>query len=188
MFQIKKNIRNILDEKKNFLSEYFIFLLLILFFFKSFDYIFYWFNAFKEAINGNADHIFWDFEVYICAAQYFIEDKNPYDLTTECSPSNKPFIYNYPPLTIFFFLPFTLLNFFYAKIIWAGLLIFSFFYFLKQQKKLYQIRINYFLYFYIVLFALDKAVIYSFFTGNMSFVLQILLACSFYFLYINKKK
>ena len=188
MFQIKNYITNILDKKKLISFEYLFFLILIFFVFRSFEYLVYWYEAYQKAFYGNADHIFWDFEVYKCAADFFINNENPYKLTTDCSPSNKPFIFNYPPFTILIFLPFTLFGFTIAKTIWGLLLILLFINFLNLQKKLFNIKINYFIYSLIVIFSLDKTLIYSFFTGNMSFVLQILLACSFYFLSINKTK
>ena len=188
MFQIKNYKTNILDKKKLISFEYLFFLILIFFVFRSFEYLIYWYEAYQKAFYGNADHIFWDFEVYKCAADFFINNENPYKLTTDCSPSNKPFIFNYPPFTILIFLPFTLFGFTIAKTIWGLLLILLFINFLNLQKKLFNIKINYFIYSLIVIFSLDKTLIYSFFTGNMSFVLQILLACSFYFLSINKTK
>ena len=112
--------KNILE---NFLNLIF-FIILVLFFFKSFNYSFYWFEYFQASLKGQVEQIFWDFEVYKCSAEFFINNQNPYNLITECSPSKKPFIHNYPPLTTLFFIPFTLINFFWAKIIWGILLIF----------------------------------------------------------------
>ena len=54
------------------------------------------------------------------------------------------------------------------------------------KKKLFNTKIHYLFYSFIVLFCLDKTVIYSLFTGNISFILQILLSCSFYYLYKKK--
>ena len=166
MFQIKNYITNILDKKKLISFEYLFFLILIFFVFRSFEYLIYWYEAYQKAFYGNADHIFWDFEVYKCAADFFINNENPYKLTTDCSPSNKPFIFNYPPFTILIFLPFTLFGFTIAKTIWGLLLILLFINFLNLQKKLFNIKINYFIYSLIVIFSLDKTLIYSFFTGN----------------------
>ena len=183
----KKNIsKNTLNQRTNFILNSIFFLILLIFFARSFNYSFYWYEAFKAALNGNADHIFWDFEVYKCAAEFFINNQNPYDLITNCSPSKKQFIYNYPPLTLFLAIPFALINFLSAKVIWGLLLIFFLFIFVNFQRKLFQTKLHYLLYFIIIFFSLDKTIIYSFFTGNLSFILQILLACSFYFLSKNK--
>ena len=188
MFTKKQNIlKYIVNEKINFILNLFLFLIFLLFFLKSFNYSFYWYEAFKAALKGNADHIFWDFEVYKCSAEFFINNQNPYNLITECSPSKKPFIHNYPPLTTLFFIPFTLINFFWAKIIWGILLIFFLLIFINFQRKLFQTKIHYLLYFVIILYSLDKTIIYSFFTGNNSFILQILIGISFYFLSKNNK-
>ncbi len=58
--------------------------------------------------------------------------------------------------------------------------------FINFQKKIFDTKINYFFYFLILIFALDKTIIYSFFTGNVSFILQILVGISFYFILNNK--
>ena len=162
--------------------EILLFFIFVVFFYRSYFYIVDWIIAFNAALTDKADKIFWDFEVYKCAADYFMNNQNPYNVLTECMPSKKPFIYNHPILTIFFYIPFTLINFFWSKIIWGFILLFSLTIYTIYQRKLFKSNINYFFYFIIVLFCLDKTIIYSFFTGNISFILQILLACSFYFL------
>ena len=174
--------KNILE---NFLNLIFL-IILALFFFKSFNYSFYWFEYFQASLKGQVEQIFWDFEVYKCAAELFSNNQNPYNLLTECSPSKKPFIHNYPPLTTFFFIPFVSINFYWSKLLWGFIFLISLVFFTIYQRKLFKSKIHYFPYFLIILFCLDKTIIYSFFTGNLSFILQILLACSFYFLSKNK--
>ena len=107
-------------------------------------------------------------------------------MLTECSPSKKPFIHNYPILSTFLFVPFTLINFFWSKIVWGVFLLISFVLYIIYQRKLFNSNIHYLFYTFVILFCLDKTVVYSFFTGNISFLLQIILACSFYFLYKKK--
>ena len=153
----------------------------------SFNYSFFWFKYFKASLDGLInDQIFWDFEVYKCAANKLITNQNPYTLLTECSPSKKPFIHTYPILSTFLFIPFTLINFFWSKIVWGVFLLISFVLYIVYQKKLFNSNIHYLFYTFVILFCLDKTVVYSFFTGNISFLLQIILACSFYFLYKKK--
>ena len=183
MVRKKQNIlKYIVNQKINFIFNLFILLVFSLFFIKSFNYSFFWYEAFKAALVGDADPIFWDFEVYKCAADLFINNQNPYNLLTGCMPSEKPFTFNYPIITAFFYIPFTLINFFSSKIIWGLILLFSFAIYIIYQKKLFKSNINFFFYFIIILFCLDKTMIYSFFTGNMSFISQILISISFYFL------
>ena len=187
---IFKNNNNFdLFSKKNFdFSLRCIFSLVILaFFLKSLNVSFFWFEYFKASYNGIINEkIFWDFEVYKCAASKLAIGSNPYVLLTDCMPSKKPFIHNYPILSTFIFLPLVPISFFWSKFVWGCLLILSFIFFVYYQKKLFNTKIHYLFYSFIVLFCLDKTVIYSLFTGNISFILQILLSCSFYYLYKKK--
>ena len=89
-------------------------------------------------------------------------------------------------MTLLFFIPLAFINFIWAKLIWGFFLYFLFIIFINYQKKIFDTKINYSFYFFILLFALDKTIIYSFFTGNISFVLQILVSISFYFILKNK--
>ena len=182
-----KNLDFFLNKNIDLILSLFFFIITFLFFLKSFNYSFFWYEAFKAALVGEADPIFWDFEVYKCAADLFINNQNPYNLLTGCMPSEKPFTFNYPIITAFFYIPFTLINFFSSKIIWGLILLFSFAIYIIYQKKLFKSNINFFFYFIIILFCLDKTMIYSFFTGNMSFISQILISISFYFLLERNK-
>ena len=178
-----------LYKKTNLILYSFFLIIILLFFLKSLNYSIYWVKYFTASFNKIIDdQIFWDFEVYKCAISKLILSQNPYTLITECSPSKKAFIHNYPLLSTFIFLPFVTINFFWSKFIWGIILLFSFISYLIYQKKLYLTNIHYVPYALIILFCLDKTFIYSFFTGNISFLLQILLSCSFYFLYKKKIK
>ena len=187
MIKKNKNLDFFLNKNIDLILSLFFFIIIFLFFLKSFNYSFFWFKYFKASLDGLInDQIFWDFEVYKCAANKLITNQNPYTLLTECSPSNKPFIHNYPILSTFLFIPFTLINFFWSKIVWGVFLLISFVLYIIYQRKLFNSNIHYLFYTFVILFCLDKTVVYSFFTGNISFLLQIILACSFYFLYKKK--
>ena len=187
MIKKNKNLDFFLNKNIDLILSLFFFIIIFLFFLKSSNYSFFWFKYFKASLDGLInDQIFWDFEVYKCAANKLITNQNPYTLLTECSPSNKPFIHNYPILSTFLFVPFTLINFFWSKIVWGVFLLISFVLYIVYQKKLFNSNIHYLFYTFVILFCLDKTVVYSFFTGNISFFLQIILACSFYFLYKKK--
>ena len=187
MIKKNKNLDFFLNKNIDLILSLFFFIIIFLFFLKSFNYSFFWFKYFKASLDGLInDQIFWDFEVYKCAANKLITNQNPYTLLTECSPSKKPFIHNYPILSTFLFVPFTLINFFWSKIVWGVFLLISFVLYIIYQRKLFNSNIHYLFYTFVILFCLDKTVVYSFFTGNISFLLQIILACSFYFLYKKK--
>ena len=97
-----KNLDFFLNKNISLILYFFFFIIIFLFFLKSFNYSFFWFKYFKESLNGLINEkIFWDFEVYKCAANKLINDQNPYTLLTECMPSKKPFIHNYPILSTF---------------------------------------------------------------------------------------
>ena len=187
MIKKNKNLDFFLNKNIDLILSLFFFIIIFLFFLKSFNYSFFWFKYFKASLDGLInDQIFWDFEVYKCAANKLITNQNPYALLTECSPSKKPFIHNYPILSTFLFVPFTLINFFWSKIVWGVLFLISFVLYIIYQRKLFNSNIHYLFYTFVILFCLDKTVVYSVFTGNISFLLQIILACSFYFLYKKK--
>ena len=187
MIKKNKNSDFFLNKNIGLILSLFFFIIIFLFFLKSSNYSFFWFKYFKASLDGLInDQIFWDFEVYKCAANKLITNQNPYTLLTECSPSKKPFIHNYPILSTFLFVPFTLINFFWSKIVWGVFLLISFVLYIIYQRKLFNSNIHYLFYTFVILFCLDKTVVYSFFTGNISFLLQIILACSFYFLYKKK--
>ena len=92
---------NYLNFSKEKFFQIILYIIFNIFFFKIFFYTFDWIIAFKSALIDKADKIFWDFEVYKCAANKLINDQNPYTLLTECMPSKKPFIHNYPILSTF---------------------------------------------------------------------------------------
>ena len=187
IFKNYSNFDLLLKKNIHFILRLFFLMVIIIFFLKSLNVSLFWFDYFKASYNGIINEkIFWDFEVYKCAASKLVNNANPYVLLTDCMPSKKPFIHNYPILSTFIFIPFVSISFFWSKFIWGCLLLFSFIAFIFFQKKLFNTKIHYLIYSFIILFCLDKAVIYSLFTGNISFILQILLACSFYFLYKKK--
>lgn len=171
--------------KKNF--DIILYLIFFVFFYRIFFYTLDWIIAFKAALIDQADKIFWDFEVYYCAIQNLILDNDPYKSVYTCSPSHKDFYFAYPPLTLNFFKPFSYLNFINAKLAWGFLSISTFFYSFLCLKRILKTRFSLILYFLIIIFSLDKTVIYSFFTGNVSFILFNLLIIGFY-QFINKRE
>ena len=95
MIKKNKNLDFFLNKNIDLILSLFFFIIIFLFFLKSSNYSFFWFKYFKASLDGLInDQIFWDFEVYKCAANKLITNQNPYALLTECSPSKKPFILN----------------------------------------------------------------------------------------------
>ena len=178
---------NYLNFSKEKFFQIILYIIFLIFFFKIFFYTFDWIIAFKAALIDKADKIFWDFEVYYCAIQNLILDNDPYKSVYTCSPSHKDFYFPYPPLTLNFFKPFSYLNFFNAKLAWGFLSISIFFYSFLCLNRILKTRFSLILYFLIIIFSLDKTVIYSFFTGNVSFILFNLLIIGFY-QFINKRE
>ena len=166
---------NYLNFSKEKFFQIILYIIFFIFFFKIFFYTFDWIIAFKSALIDKADKIFWDFEVGYCAIKNLILDNDPYKSIYTCSPSHKDFYFPYPPLTLSFFKPFSYLNFFNAKLAWGFLSISVFIYSFLCLNKILKTRFSLFLYFLIIIFSLDKTLIYSFITGNISFVLLNLL-------------
>ena len=178
---------NYLNFSKEKFFQIILYIIFLIFFFKIFFYTFDWIIAFKAALIDKADKIFWDFEVGYCAIKNLILDNDPYKSIYTCSPSHKDFYFPYPPLTLSFFKPFSYLNFFNAKLAWGFLSISVFIYSFLCLNKILKTRFSLFLYFLIIIFSLDKTLIYSFITGNISFVLLNLLIIGFC-QFINKRE
>ena len=78
-----KNLDFFLNKNISLILYFFFFIIIFLFFLKSFNYSFFWFKYFKASLNGLINEkIFWDFEVYKCAANKLINDQNPYTYTS----------------------------------------------------------------------------------------------------------
>ena len=150
------------------------------------------FNNFSHFIRKNilGDRIdFWDFHVYWCSANKFINGINPYGGITikNClSQFNFDLYFSYPPIVLKFlsFLGYLQLN--TAKIIWIIIIGISFFIIIFFLKKTYQIpRIIIFL--FLLIFTAGGLVWSALLAGNISIILYAILSIGIYYL-IKKKK
>ena len=177
-----------LDTPKKSIFEILTYVIFLVFFYRVALYSFDWIIAFKAALIDKADKIFWDFEVIYCAVKNLLLIQEPYKSIYTCSPSHKDFFYPYMPLTLQVFKPLLYLNFFNAKLLWGFLNILIFFYSFLCLKKILKSKYSLILYFLIIIFALDKTVIYSFISGNVSFILFSLFIIAYYHLLTNNRQ
>ena len=150
------------------------------------------FNNFSHFIRKNilGDRIdFWDFHVYWCSANKFINGINPYGGITikNClSQFNFDLYFSYPPIVLKFlsFLGYLQLN--TAKIIWIIIIGISFFIIIFFLKKTYQIP-RIIIFSFLLIFTAGGLVWSALLAGNISIILYAILSIGIYYL-IKKKK
>ena len=150
------------------------------------------FNNFSHFIRKNilGDRIdFWDFHVYWCSANKFINGINPYGGITikNClSQFNFDLYFSYPPIVLKFlsFLGYLQLN--TAKIIWIIIIGISFFTIIFFLKKTFQIP-KIIIFSFLLIFTGGGLVWSALLAGNISIILYAILSIGIYYL-IKKKK
>ena len=142
----------------------------------------------KNLLGDRID--FWDFHVYWCSANKFINGINPYGGETikNClSQFNFDLYFSYPPIVLKFlsFLGYLELN--TAKIIWVAIVGISFLVIIFYLKKIYQIpRIFFFT--LLLIFTGGGLVWSALLAGNISIILYAILSVGiFYYLNTTKK-
>ena len=149
------------------------------------------FNNLSHFVRKNlfGDRVdFWDFHVYWCSANKFINSINPYGGETikNClSQFNFDLYFSYPPIILKFlsFLGYLELN--TAKIIWVIFIGISFFTIIFFLKKTYQIpKIIFFT--FLIIFTGGGLVWSALLAGNISTILYAILSIGIY--YLIKKK
>ena len=141
----------------------------------------------KNLLGDRVD--FWDFHVYWCSANKFLNGMNPYGGETikDClSQFNFDLYFSYPPivLKLLAFLGYLELN--TAKIIWIVIVGISFFVIIYFLKKTYQIpRIIFFS--FLIIFTGGGLVWSALLAGNISIILYAILSIGICYL-IKKKK
>jgi hypothetical protein len=136
----------------------------------------------------NVDTHLWDFKVYYAASKCYLNGTNPYSISKLYSYSNNiadlPFMY--PPISIYFFLPFTLFDLHTASLIYLIikiiLICLSFFISLKILKNNY--LLNYFSFFCLLSF--NACLFKDLQTGNIASIELLVLTLSF--IQLEKKK
>ena len=141
----------------------------------------------KNLLGDRVD--FWDFHVYWCSANKFINGINPYGGETikNClSHFNFDLYFSYPPIILKFlsFLGYLQLN--TAKITWIIIIGISFFVIIFFLKKTYQIPKTIFFSF-LLIFTGGGLVWSALLAGNISVILYAILSIGIYYL-IKKKK
>ena len=139
-------------------------------------------NIFGDRID------FWDFHVYWCSANKFINGMNPYNSETikEClSQFNFELHFAYPPIVLNLLSSLGKIDLFNAKIIWIIIVLSSFSLIIFYLKKIYEIpRIFFFT--LILIFTGGGLIWGALLAGNISVILYAILTISIY--YILKKK
>ena len=150
------------------------------------------FNNLSHFVKKNllGDRIdFWDFHVYWCSANKFINGINPYGGETikNClSQFNFDLYFSYPPIILNFlsFLGYLQLN--TAKIIWIIIIGISFFTIIFFLKKTFQIP-KIIIFSFLLIFTGGGLVWSALLAGNISVILYAILSIGIYYL-IKKKK
>ena len=140
----------------------------------------------KNLLGDRVD--FWDFHVYWCSANKFINGINPYGGETikNClSQFNFDLYFSYPPVVLKFlsFLGYLELN--TAKIIWIAIVIISFLTIIFYLKKTYQIP-KIFFFTLLLIFTGGGLIWGALLAGNISIILYAILSVGIYY-YILKK-
>ena len=130
------------------------------------------------------DHNLWDFEKDYFWAKAFVQGFNPYDVQTVKALADRPYVppFLYMPLSLIFFVPFTLFScanaeifalFFYAVMLFATFIAFS--------RRMISENDFAALYFFFALLAFNGAINKSIQTGNVSSLESALIFLSFLF-------
>ena len=141
----------------------------------------------KNLLGDRVD--FWDFHVYWCSANKFINDISPYGGETikNClSHFNFDLYFSYPPIILKFLSFLGYLEFNTAKIIWILIIGISFFVIIIFLKKTYQIP-KIIIFSFILIFTGGGLVWSALLAGNISIILYAILSIGIYYL-IKKKK
>ena len=141
----------------------------------------------KNLLGDRVD--FWDFHVYWCSANKFINDINPYGGETikNClSHFNFDLYFSYPPIILKFLSFLGYLEFNTAKIIWILIIGISFFVIVFFLKKTYQIP-KIIVFSFLLIFTGGGLVWSALLAGNISIILYAFLSIGIYYL-IKKKK
>ena len=141
----------------------------------------------KNLLGDRVD--FWDFHVYWCSANKFINDINPYGGETikNClSHFNFDLYFSYPPIILKFLSFLGYLEFNTAKIIWILITGISFFVIIIFLKKTYQIP-KIIIFSFLLIFTGGGLVWSALLAGNISIILYAILSIGIYYL-IKKKK
>ena len=137
-------------------------------------------------ISANFDQYQWDFRTHRKAGEIFASDLDPYDSSILFPQAQTTFLYNYPPVTLYFykfFAQFEYKSAFHIFLIAKCILLIGLIYFWKRVF----LKTNTFALFALFcLFAFNSAVYRDLIAGNINLVEQVLLWVAFFY-YINRR-
>ncbi|MBW2582227.1 MAG: DUF2029 domain-containing protein, partial [Deltaproteobacteria bacterium] len=132
-------------------------------------------------ISANFDQYQWDFRTHRKAGEIFASGLDPYDSSILFPQAQTPFLYNYPPVTLYFYRFFALFDYksaFHIFLIAKCILLIGLIHFWKREF----IKTNaYALFCFFCFFAFNGAVYRDLIAGNINLVEQILLWLAFFF-------
>ena len=138
-------------------------------------------------ILTHSDQYQWDFKIYYYAAKIYAAGLNPYDKITLAqttqSPTNFPFVY--PPVTLFFFQLFSLVDYntaFYLFLTFKSILLIGLIYLWRKE---FLVEIDLLFYFFCLL-AFNSAIYLDIRAGNISILEQFIIWLGLFF-YLKRK-
>lgn len=132
---------------------------------------------------SNKTHFLWDFQVYYSAAKCYTHGLNPYNIkelfSVHTNVSQLP--YMYPPIAIYYFLPFSFLNIQLAITIYLCIKILALIALFYTWFKIYFDKKYLIVFLYFSLLAFNAAIHKDLITGNISIFEQLLIWIAIYF-------
>ena len=137
-------------------------------------------------ISANVDHYQWDFRTHRKAGEIFASGLDPYDPNTLFPQSGTNFLYNYPPVTLYFYrflAQFDYKSAYHIFLIAKCILLIGLIYFWKREFL--KTNAN-FLFGLFCLLAFNSAVYRDLIAGNINLLEQVFLWLAFFF-YIKQR-
>ena len=137
-------------------------------------------------ISANVDHYQWDFRTHRKAGEIFASGQDPYDPSILFPQAKTTFLYNYPPVTLYFYrflASFDYKSAFHIFLISKCILLIGLIYFWKREFL--KTNAN-FLFALFCLLAFNSAVYRDLIAGNINLLEQVFLWLAFFF-YINHR-
>jgi hypothetical protein len=137
-------------------------------------------------ISANFDQYQWDFRTHRKAGEIFAADSDPYDPSILFPKAKTTFLYNYPPVTLYFYKFFAQFDYktaFHIFLIAKSILLIGLIYFWK--RKFLKTNANA-LFGLFCLFAFNGAVYRDLIAGNINLLEQVFLWLAFYF-YLKRR-
>jgi hypothetical protein len=137
-------------------------------------------------ISANSDQYQWDFRTHRKAGEIFASDLDPYDSRVLFPQAQTTFLYNYPPLTLYFYKFFAQFDYksaFHIFLVTKCILLIGLIYF---WKRVFLTTNTYALFCLFCLLAFNSAVYRDLVAGNINLMEQVLLWLAFFF-FINHR-